>query len=67
MLEWKDKPGHPMYEAKSPAAPGGAFIVAYDDVMYWDSFSGLSPTQDLGAIEKIAQDVHDKYMSTSND
>lgn len=61
MLEWKWKDGYPMVEAESPAAPGGVFRISYDDVMYWDSFSGISPTQDLDAIKQAAQEIHDRY------
>jgi hypothetical protein len=56
-----------MYLAKSPAAKAGDFRIFYDDVMYWDSFSNISPTQDIEAIKKVAQEIHDKYMSPSND
>lgn len=65
-LEWIHHDKLPMYLAKSPAAKAGDFRVFYDDTMYWDTFSELSPTQDLEAIKRTAQLIHDKYMSPSN-
>ena len=59
MLEWFHHDKLPMYLAKSPAAKAGDFRIFYDDFMYWDNFSGLSPTQDLEAIKKKAQEIHD--------
>jgi hypothetical protein len=61
MLEWYHHLKLPMYLAKSPAAKAGDFRIFYDDVMYWDSFSGLSPTQDLEEIKSKAQEIHDSY------
>lgn len=46
---------------RTNAAPGGVFRISYDDVMYWDSFSGISPTQDHDAIKQAAQEIHDRY------
>lgn len=66
MLERVHHNNLPMYLARSPAAKAGDFRIFYDDTMYWDNFSGLSPTQDIDAIKKAAQSIHDKYMSTSN-
>ena len=60
-LEWEHHDKLPMYLAKSPAAKAGDFRIFYDDVMYWDNFSGLSPTQDLEAIKQKAQEIHDSY------
>lgn len=60
-LDWEHHEKFPMYLAKSPAAKGGDFRIFYDDTMYWDTFSGLSPTQDLEAIKKKAQEIHDSY------
>lgn len=67
MLEWTHHDKLPMYLARSPAAKAGDFRIFYDDVMYWDNFSGLSPTQDLESIKERAQDIHDKYQSPPND
>jgi hypothetical protein len=61
MLEWVHHDKLPMYLAKSPAAKSGDFRIFYDDVMYWDAFSGISPTQDLDAIKACAQEIHDSY------
>jgi hypothetical protein len=61
MLEWIHHDKLPMYLAKSPAAKAGDFRIFYDDVMYWDSFSGLTPTQDLEAIKAKAQEINDSY------
>ena len=60
-LEWIHHENLPMYLAKSPAAKAGDFRIFYDDTMYWDSFSGISPTQDLDAIKEIAQKIHDNF------
>ena len=60
-LEWTHHHTFPMYLAKSPATKTGDFRIFYDDVMYWDNFSGLSPTQDLNAIKQKAQEIHDSY------
>ena len=60
-LEWFHHEKLPMYLAKSPAAKAGDFRIFYDDVMYWDTFSGLTPTQDLEAIKRKAQEIHDSY------
>lgn len=60
-LKWYHHDKLPMYLAKSPAAAGD-FRIFHDDVMYWDSFSGLSPTHDLDAIKKVAQAIHDRYI-----
>jgi hypothetical protein len=60
-LEWTHHDKLPMYLAKSPAAKAGDFRVFYDDVMYWDNFSGLSPTQDFEAIKQKAQEINDSY------
>lgn len=61
MLEWKHHENLSMYKANSPAAKSGEFRIFYDDMMYWDTFSGLSPTQDLNAIKVKAQEIHDSY------
>jgi hypothetical protein len=59
-IEWTHHEKLPLYMGKSPTYPG-TFCIFYDDVMYWDSFSGLSPTQDLEAIKAKAQEIHDSY------
>jgi hypothetical protein len=61
MLQWTYSQSHPSIEAASPAANGGTFRIFYDDVMYWDSFTGMSPTQDLASIQAKAQEIHDSY------
>ncbi len=61
MLEWVNHDKLPMLLAKSPAAKSGDFRIFYEDLMYWDTFSGLSPTQDLDAIKQKAQEIHDSY------
>jgi hypothetical protein len=60
-LEWVHHDTLPMYLAKSSAAKAGDFRIFYDDTMYWDSFSDISPTQDLDAIKAKAQEIHDLY------
>ena len=60
-LEWTHHEKLPMYLARSTVAKGGYFRIFYDDVMYWDNFSGLSPTQDIEAIKQKAQEIHDMY------
>lgn len=59
-LEWHHHDNHPMYFAKSDTQDI-TFRIFYDDVMYWDDFSGLSPTQDLEAIKSKAQEINDLY------
>jgi hypothetical protein len=63
MLEWIHHDKLPMYLARSPAAKSGDFRIFYDDVMYWDTFSGLSPTQDFEAIKQKAQEINDSYCA----
>ena len=60
-LEWQHHDKLPMYLAKSSAAKAGDFRIFYDDTMYLDTFSGLSPTQDIEAIKQKAQEIHDSY------
>jgi hypothetical protein len=60
MLEWTHHEKLPLYMGISPSYPA-TFCIFYDDVMYWDDFSGLSPTQDLEAIKQKAQEIHDSY------
>lgn len=60
-LEWTHHEKLPTYLARSTAGKGGDFRIFYDDVMYWDNFSGLSPTQDIEAIKQKAQETHDSY------
>ena len=60
-LEWEHHDKLPMYLAKSPAAKAGDFRIFYDDMMYWDNFYGMDPTQDLDAIKQKAQEIHDSY------
>lgn len=60
-LEWEHHHKLPMYLAKSPAVKSGDFHIFYDDTMYWDNFSDLSPTQDLDAIKQKAQEIHNSY------
>lgn len=60
-LEWIHHHTFPMYLAKSHATKTGDFRIFYDDLFYWDNFSGLSPTQDLDAIKTKAQEIHDSY------
>jgi hypothetical protein len=60
MLEWQHHEKLPMYFAKS-TAKNKTFCVFYDDIMYWDDFSGLTPTQDLEAIKQKAQEINDSY------
>lgn len=59
MLEWEQHENYPMIVAKSPVGKGGLFRIFYDDTMYWDTFSGVSPTQDLDQIKNRAQQIHD--------
>ncbi len=61
MLEWIEDSQYPIIYAESSAASGGKFYIFYDDIMYWDRFSGLSPTQDLDAIKAKAQELHNLY------
>lgn len=61
MLEWENHNNYPMIVAKSPAGKGGMFRIFYDDIMYWDSFSGMSPTQDITVLKTKAQEIHDSY------
>jgi hypothetical protein len=63
MLEWQHHDKMPMYIAKSPAAKNGAFRIFYDDIMYWDDFSDLTPTQDFEAIKQKAQSIEDSYRN----
>lgn len=63
MLEWTHHDKLPMYLAKSPAAKAGDFRIFYDDTMYWHSFSGISPTQDLDAIKAIAEKIHQEFLN----
>jgi len=58
-LEWIHHDKLPMYLAKSPAAKAGDFRIFYDDVMYWDNFSDISPTQDFELLKTVAQRIHD--------
>jgi hypothetical protein len=60
MLEWTHHDKLPMYFAKSAASPFGEFRIFYDDIMYWDTFSNLTPTQDLDRIKEVAQSIHDE-------
>jgi hypothetical protein len=62
-LEWKHHDTMKMYFAKSSSAPSGEFRIFYDDIMYWDNFSDLSPTQDLALIQETAEKVHTLLMS----
>lgn len=62
MIEWKEHEKLPMIMGKSQLYPA-TFCVFYDDVMYWDSFSGLSPTQDIDAIKEKAQQIHDEWIA----
>ena len=59
-LEWTHHDKLPMYFAKSAASPFGEFRIFYDDIMYWDTFSNLTPTQDLDRIKEVAQSIHDE-------
>lgn len=63
-LEWQHHDKLPMYLAKSPAAKAGDFRIFYDDTMYWDTFSKISPTQDLEAIKIVAQQLHDEFINS---
>jgi hypothetical protein len=60
-LEWIHHDKLPMYLARSPAAKSGDFRIFYDDVMYWDNFSDISPTQNLEELKDIAQHIHDNH------
>jgi hypothetical protein len=60
-LEWVHHEKLPMYMAKSPAAKHGEFRIFYDDLLYWDNFSDISPTQDLEELKDIAQRSHDNH------
>ena len=64
-LEWNHHDKLPMYLAKSPAGKAGDFRIFYDDVMYWDDFSEISPTQDLDAIKAVAEKLHDDFINSS--
>lgn len=59
MLEWVHHKKLPMYIAKSPAAKSGDFRIFYDDLMYWNNFSDLPPTQNIDELKEIAQKKHD--------
>lgn len=59
MLEWVHHEKLPMYIAKSPAAKSGDFRIFYDDLMYWNNFSDLPPTQNIDELKEIAQKKHD--------
>lgn len=61
MIEWIHHDKFPMYLAKSTTREDITFRVSYDDVMYWDAFSDLSPTQDFEAIKQRAQEINDSY------
>jgi hypothetical protein len=61
VLEWIHHDKLPMYLAKSQAAKAGDFRIFYDDTMYWDTFSGLSPTQNLDAIKREAEKIHNEF------
>lgn len=62
-LEWVHHEKLPMYLARSPAAKAGDFRIFYDDVMYWDNFSNLSPTSDLDGLKELAQRIHDDFIN----
>ena len=64
-LEWFHHETLPLYYTKSPAAKSGAFSISYDDVMYWDTFSNLSPTQNLESIKQAAQEIHETFINMS--
>lgn len=59
MLEWTHHDKLSMYLAKSPAEKTGYFRIFYDDVMYWNNFSDLPPTQNIDELKEIAQKKHD--------
>lgn len=63
MLEWIHHDKLPMYLARSPAAKSGDFRIFYDDVMYWNNFSDVPPTQDLEGLKQIAQRIHDEFIN----
>ena len=60
MLEWKEIEKVRMICAESNASPTGAFRIAYDDTMYWPSWS-KDCTQNLEELKKEAQQLHDEY------
>lgn len=58
-LEWKERTDHKVFYAESKNSPTGSFRIFYDDVMYWPSWS-KDCSQDLEALKKEAQDIHDQ-------
>jgi hypothetical protein len=60
-LEWVYSDVRPMLYAISDAQHTGAFRIAYDDVMYWPSWSP-DCSQDLDALKEEAQNIHDEWM-----
>ena len=63
MLEWTHHDKLPIYFAKSAASPFGEFRIFYDDIMYWNNFSNLPPTQDLDWLKEVAQSIHNEFTS----
>lgn len=66
-LEWIHHDKLPMYLARSPAEKSGDFRIFYDDNLYWDTFSGSSPSSDLESIKSTAQQIHDDFINSEQD
>lgn len=60
-LQWSENGATPMLYALSASQPSGAFRIAYDDVMYWPSWS-KECTQDVQSLKAEAQSIHDAWM-----
>lgn len=60
-LQWSENGTTPMLYAPSASQPSGAFRIAYDDVMYWPSWS-KSCTQDVQSLKDEAQTIHDAWL-----